>query len=413
MKRKDILKTLAICSVTLNMLTTEIGPTVFAVEPVINEKESPLEIGSESKLEDSASEEQSVKESEKNLIEEQQEKEVVAGTNELDSVIPNVSRASKEEWNVTTDGIYIRYNSDENSFTYDLLTQLSIKYCGDLEIIEDATFFTIETMEGNQIVDRTPYIEGTLLNFDDFDLKAQEYYVQFTFKAGRNPFTVGFYVNLQDLKVESVVDKPVNPESIINTASDNTVVPRWTIRNENGKEWTGLGNLTKEFLDSLPNGKYTNTVVVNGETIHGNPLSDEVKNDFVIRRPKPSIEIKGKFENELGKKINPETITGGLELEDSTGFWEIFDDSGKSVATGTDVTTIPVPSTEGKYTIKITETSTEGLVAIIEDNFEIRYPKATIQADQKVNPTKITGGYKIKDSRLTWEIIVLGTGKVI
>ncbi|MFS7489798.1 hypothetical protein AB6905_02135 [Carnobacterium maltaromaticum] len=40
MKRNDILKTLAVCSVTLSMLTTEIGSTALAVEPIVNTEDT-------------------------------------------------------------------------------------------------------------------------------------------------------------------------------------------------------------------------------------------------------------------------------------------------------------------------------------------------------------------------------------
>ena len=293
------------------------------------------------------------------------------------------------------DGFYVGFDGDEEAFTFDLLTNIAVKYIGS-RVVTGQVMFNIEDENGQIVVPDTNYEPGTVVKFADYGLTTGEYYVRFIFPTGKNSISAGAYINMQKLEVQSIVDKPINPESILNTSNSDTSNETWVIRHTDGREWTGSGNPTKDFLESLPNGDYTNTVSSTSQTKYGNPLADETTNTFSIRRPDPVVAVE--------KPFNPKEITAGLELPNSTGSWEIFDESGTVVASGTDITTIPVPTLEGKYTVKVRETSVEGLFKDAETNFEIRYPKATVTVDKPFNPEKITATNKIPDSTVTWEI---------
>ncbi|WP_317944901.1 LPXTG cell wall anchor domain-containing protein [Carnobacterium maltaromaticum] len=406
MKRKDILKTLAVCSVTLSMLTTEIGSTALAVEPIVNtedttEKNEKVQISEEN---NSAEEETVIEEDQ--VVEEtptaeftepvqvkQQESAVIS--NLAETIIPPISRAGETDWEIEMDGFYVGFDGDEEAFTFDLLTNIAVKYIGS-RVVTGQVMFNIEDENGQIVVPDTNYEPGTVVKFADYGLTTGEYYVRFIFPTGKNSISAGAYINMQKLEVQSIVDKPINPESILNTSNSDTSNETWVIRHTDGREWTGSGNPTKDFLESLPNGDYTNTVSSTSQTKYGNPLADETTNTFSIRRPDPVVAVE--------KPFNPKEITAGLELPNSTGSWEIFDESGTVVASGTDITTIPVPTLEGKYTVKVRETSVEGLFKDAETNFEIRYPKATVTVDKPFNPEKITATNKIPDSTVTWEI---------
>ncbi|CAD5901705.1 LPXTG-motif cell wall anchor domain protein [Carnobacterium maltaromaticum] len=406
MKRKDILKTLAVCSVTLSMLTTEIGSTALAVESIVNtedttEKNEKVQISEEN---NSAEEETVIEEDQ--VVEEtptaeftepvqvkQQESAVIS--NLAETIIPPISRAGETDWEIEMDGFYVGFDGDEEAFTFDLLTNIAVKYIGS-RVVTGQVMFNIEDENGQIVVPDTNYEPGTVVKFADYGLTTGEYYVRFIFPTGKNSISAGAYINMQKLEVQSIVDKPINPESILNTSNSDTSNETWVIRHTDGREWTGSGNPTKDFLESLPNGDYTNTVSSTSQTKYGNPLADETTNTFSIRRPDPVVAVE--------KPFNPKEITAGLELPNSTGSWEIFDESGTVVASGTDITTIPVPTLEGKYTVKVRETSVEGLFKDAETNFEIRYPKATVTVDKPFNPEKITATNKIPDSTVTWEI---------
>ena len=406
MKRNDILKTLAVCSVTLSMLTTEIGSTALAVEPIVNtedttEKNEQVQISEEN---NSAEEETVIEEDQ--VVEEtptaeftepvqvkQQESAVIS--NLAETIIPPISRAGETDWEIEMDGFYVGFDGDEEAFTFDLLTNIAVKYIGS-RVVTGQVMFNIEDENGQIVVPDTNYEPGTVVKFADYGLTTGEYYVRFIFPTGKNSISAGAYINMQKLEVQSIVDKPINPESILNTSNSDTSNETWVIRHTDGREWTGSGNPTKDFLESLPNGDYTNTVSSTSQTKYGNPLADETTNTFSIRRPDPVVAVE--------KPFNPKEITAGLELPNSTGSWEIFDESGTVVASGTDITTIPVPTLEGKYTVKVRETSVEGLFKDAETNFEIRYPKATVTVDKPFNPEKITATNKIPDSTVTWEI---------
>ena len=406
MKRNDILKTLAVCSVTLSMLTTEIGSTALAVEPIVNtedttEKNEKVQISEEN---NSAEEETVIEEDQ--VVEEtptaeftepvqvkQQESAVIS--NLAETIIPPISRAGETDWEIEMDGFYVGFDGDEEAFTFDLLTNIAVKYIGS-RVVTGQVMFNIEDENGQIVVPDTNYEPGTVVKFADYGLTTGEYYVRFIFPTGKNSISAGAYINMQKLEVQSIVDKPINPESILNASNSDTSNETWVIRHTDGREWTGSGNPTKDFLESLPNGDYTNTVSSTSQTKYGNPLADETTNTFSIRRPDPVVAVE--------KPFNPKEITAGLELPNSTGSWEIFDESGTVVASGTDITTIPVPTLEGKYTVKVRETSVEGLFKDAETNFEIRYPKATVTVDKPFNPEKITATNKIPDSTVTWEI---------
>ncbi|CAD5902586.1 LPXTG cell wall anchor domain-containing protein [Carnobacterium maltaromaticum] len=406
MKRKDILKTLAVCSVTLSMLTTEIGSTALAVEPIVNredtnEKNEKIQISEEN---NSAEEETVIEEDyvvEENPTAEftepvqvkQQESAVVS--NLAETIVPPISRAGEADWDIKMDGFYVGFDGDEEAFTFDLLTNIAVKYIGS-RVVTGQVIFNIEDENGQIVVPDTNYEPGTVVKFADYGLTTGEYYVRFIFPTGKNSISAGAYINMQKLEVQSIVDKPINPESILNTSNSDTSNETWVIRHTDGREWTGSGNPTKDFLENLPNGDYTNTVSSTSQTKYGNPLADDTTNIFSIRRPDPVVAVE--------KPFNPKEITAGLELPNSTGSWEILDESGAVVASGTDIATIPVPTLEGKYTVKVRETSTEGLFKDAETKFEIRYPKATVIVDKPFNPENITATNKIPDSTVTWEI---------
>ncbi|TFJ77748.1 LPXTG cell wall anchor domain-containing protein [Carnobacterium maltaromaticum] len=414
MKRNDILKTLAVCSVTLSMLTTEIGSTALAVEPIVNtedttEKNEKVKISEENSIaeeetvieEDQVVEENTTEEFTEPVQVKQQESAVIS--NLVETIIPPISRAGETDWEIEMDGFYVGFDGDEEAFTFDLLTNIAVKYIGS-RVVTGQVMFNIEDENGQIVVPDTNYEPGTVVKFADYGLTTGEYYVRFIFPTGKNSISAGAYINMQKLEVQSIVDKPINPESILNASNSDTSNETWVIRHTDGREWTGSGNPTKDFLESLPNGDYTNTVSSTSQTKYGNPLADETTNTFSIRRPDPVVAVE--------KPFNPKEITAGLELPNSTGSWEIFDESGTVVASGTDITTIPVPTLEGKYTVKVRETSVEGLFKDAETNFEIRYPKATVTVDKPFNPEKITATNKIPDSTVTWEIKD-ETGKVI
>ena len=406
MKRNDILKTLAVCSVTLSMLTTEIGSTALAVEPIVNtedttEKNEKVKISEENSIaeeetvieEDQVVEENTTEEFTEPVQVKQQESAVIS--NLAETIIPPISRAGETDWEIEMDGFYVGFDGDEEAFTFDLLTNIAVKYIGS-RVVTGQVMFNIEDENGQIVVPDTNYEPGTVVKFADYGLTTGEYYVRFIFPTGKNSISAGAYINMQKLEVQSIVDKPINPESILNTSNSDTSNETWVIRHTDGREWTGSGNPTKDFLESLPNGDYTNTVSSTSQTKYGNPLADETTNTFSIRRPDPVVAVE--------KPFNPKEITAGLELPNSTGSWEIFDESGTVVASGTDITTIPVPTLEGKYTVKVRETSVEGLFKDAETKFEIRYPKATVTVDKPFNPEKITATNKIPDSTVTWEI---------
>ncbi|MEK4150195.1 LPXTG cell wall anchor domain-containing protein [Carnobacterium sp. FSL E2-0243] len=406
MKRNDILKTLAVCSVTLSMLTTEIGSTALAVEPIVNtedttEKNEKVKISEENSIaeeetvieEDQVVEENNTEEFTEPVQVKQQESAVIS--NLAETIIPPISRAGETDWEIEMDGFYVGFDGDEEAFTFDLLTNIAVKYIGS-RVVTGQVMFNIEDENGQIVVPDTNYEPGTVVKFADYGLTTGEYYVRFIFPTGKNSISAGAYINMQKLEVQSIVDKPINPESILNTSNSDISNETWVIRHTDGREWTGSGNPTKDFLESLPNGDYTNTVSSTSQTKYGNPLADETTNTFSIRRPDPVVAVE--------KPFNPKEITAGLELPNSTGSWEIFDESGTVVASGTDITTIPVPTLEGKYTVKVRETSVEGLFKDAETNFEIRYPKATVTVDKPFNPEKITATNKIPDSTVTWEI---------
>ncbi|KRN73166.1 hypothetical protein IV76_GL002280 [Carnobacterium maltaromaticum] len=388
------------------MLTTEIGSTALAVEPIVNtedttEKNEKVKISEENSIaeeetvieEDQVVEENTTEEFTEPVQVKQQESAVIS--NLAETIIPPISRAGETDWEIEMDGFYVGFDGDEEAFTFDLLTNIAVKYIGS-RVVTGQVMFNIEDENGQIVVPDTNYEPGTVVKFADYGLTTGEYYVRFIFPTGKNSISAGAYINMQKLEVQSIVDKPINPESILNTSNSDISNETWVIRHTDGREWTGSGNPTKDFLESLPNGDYTNTVSSTSQTKYGNPLADETTNTFSIRRPDPVVAVE--------KPFNPKEITAGLELPNSTGSWEIFDESGTVVASGTDITTIPVPTLEGKYTVKVRETSVEGLFKDAETNFEIRYPKATVTVDKPFNPEKITATNKIPDSTVTWEI---------
>ncbi|MEG0181817.1 MAG: hypothetical protein RR657_07990, partial [Peptostreptococcaceae bacterium] len=285
MKRKDILKTLAVCSVTLSILTTEIGSTALAVEPIVNtedttEKNEKVQISEEN---NSAEEETVIEEDQ--VVEEtptaeftepvqvkQQESAVIS--NLAETIIPPISRAGEADWEIEMDGFYVGFDGDEEAFTFDLLTNIAVKYIGS-RVVTGQVIFNIEDENGQIVVPDTNYEPGTVVKFADYGLTTGEYYIRFIFPTGKNSISAGAYINMQKLEVQSIVDKPINPESILNTSNSDISNETWVIRHTDGREWTGSGNPTKDFLDSLPNGDYTNIVSSTSQTKYGNPLADE------------------------------------------------------------------------------------------------------------------------------------------
>ena len=154
MKRNDILKTLAVCSVTLSMLTTEIGSTALAVEPIVNtedttEKNEKVKISEENSIaeeetvieEDQVVEENTTEEFTEPVQVKQQESAVIS--NLAETIIPPISRAGETDWEIEMDGFYVGFDGDEEAFTFDLLTNIAVKYIGS-RVVTGQVMFNIE-----------------------------------------------------------------------------------------------------------------------------------------------------------------------------------------------------------------------------------------------------------------------------
>ncbi|CRH20259.1 LPXTG-motif cell wall anchor domain protein (fragment) [Carnobacterium maltaromaticum] len=203
-------------------------------------------------------------------------------------------------------------------------------------------------------------------------------------------------------KATAEVDKPVNPGKLTagQKLPDSTLT--WEVRDLAGN-LISTGSGTDAEVPKLE-GHYQ--LITTETSLEGEVHTASV--NFEVRYPKAEVEV--------SKPINPETITGGQKIPDSELTWEITDESGTVISSGSGKD-IPVPTENGTYTVKITETSPEGEISIVNDTFVVRHPDATIEIEKPLNPDKITAGQKLPDSTLTWvikdkdgNIISTGTG---
>ncbi|MDL2276505.1 hypothetical protein LJC02_02510, partial [Breznakia sp. OttesenSCG-928-G09] len=114
---------------------------------------------------------------------------------------------------------------------------------------------------------------------------------------------------------------------------------------------------------------------------------------------------------DINRKNNPTEASVGSDNTEATNSWEIKDKDGNIVGSGNDtddpmdvIKTLP----EGSYTLENTATITTILGNDVTDTasepFVIRHPEASVNIDKKENPSEITGGKKLDDSDLLWEI---------
>ncbi|MCO6018511.1 hypothetical protein CKN86_01035 [Carnobacterium divergens] len=214
-----------------------------------------------------------------------------------------------------------------------------------------------------------------------------------------NPLTNKTNDNFEIRHPESttLVDRPINPESLTGTKKIEDSELTWTIYDKNNQPIaTGSGNeVPLAEINALADGEYT----VKFTEMSPEAIADTSSGEFKIRRPESTTTV--------DKPINPESLTGTQKLPDSSLGWVIYDKDGKPVASGLGS---EVPSSEvkdlenGEYKIEFTETSTEGSTHSSDGTFKIRRPETTTTVDKPVNPSSVTGTQKLPESSLEWVI---------
>lgn len=222
-----------------------------------------------------------------------------------------------------------------------------------------------------------------------------------------NPLTNKTNDNFEIRHPESttLVDRPINPESLTGTKKIENSELTWTIYDKNNQPIaTGPGNeVPMTVIKALADGEYT----VKFTEMSPEAISDTSSGEFKIRRPESTTTV--------DKPINPESLTGTQKLPDSSLGWVIYDKDGKPIASGLGS---EVPSSEmkelenGDYKIEFTETSTDGDTHSSSDTFEIRRPETTTIVDKPVNPASVTGTQKLPESSLEW-VIYDSDGKTV
>ncbi|EUJ25962.1 hypothetical protein [Listeria cornellensis] len=206
----------------------------------------------------------------------------------------------------------------------------------------------------------------------------------------------------------------INPNKLTAGSDKANAETAWTIKDANGTVIeTGAGSIPDSVLSGLKEGSYTieNTATI--VTEYGNTVANTATDTFLIRHPESTTTV--------DKAINPNGITGGQKIADSTLSWEIKNSDGIVLATGSgkDVPKATITGlAEGSYTVSFTELSPEGETHESTGSFLIRHPESTTTVDKAINPSAIIGGQKIADSTLSWEIknsdgtvIATGSGK--
>ncbi|MBC1457649.1 LPXTG cell wall anchor domain-containing protein [Listeria newyorkensis] len=303
-----------------------------------------------------------------------------------------------------------------NFRVFDLTSKLQADYMNKSEFGDKLTYEIRDFANASTVLKAEAEIDyaGTI---DISSLSDGKYYIVLKSYNVFGYDTGTMIVNVQH--VAATVDVTgehgkINPNKLTVGSDKANAETVWTIKDANGTDIeTGTGSIPDTLLSSLKEGSYTieNTATI--VTEYGNTVADTATDTFLIRHPESTTTV--------DKPINPSAITGGQKISESTLSWEIKGSDGTTIAMGTgkDVPKETITGlTEGSYTVSFTELSPEGETHESTGNFLIRHPESTTTVDKSINPSAITGGQKIPESTLSWEIknsdgtvIATGTGK--
>ncbi len=315
---------------------------------------------------------------EENVIQgEQALNENTAGTNEeaIGRISPFASGSV-----TSTDGLwtatfynpaqYVYTNNQEATFFVDFAGPVSLQYNGTKT---GDYLLTICDMGYNVLLDgnNSPYAYETPVTNTtafDFSIVAETEFIAIYHKhIPQNHFlpdTWSISFNNEKITADTTVDRTLNPHQIVNTSNRPEAVIDWIIKDaDNEIVLSGTGALIDQtLLDALPDGVYSVSIVANGQTKYGNPLSAQDSDTFVILKPQANVYVE--------KPTNPDIVTVNKKLPDSNLSWVLKDSQGNIVDTGMG-NDVPVPTELGVYTIEATETSVDGLVSTASGTFEI------------------------------------------
>lgn len=313
---------------------------------------------------------------------------VMASEAEMNSTITNGDAL----WNAT---FYspVKYQSTddgEGSFYVDFLGEVSMEYTGTktgdyMLTIYDMSYDLLTDENGNYYANQLLLSNGAIFDYSIID--ATEFmavYQRHVVGHHYLPDTWRIVFNNETVTVQTSVNKPINPTEIKNTADHPDATIRWEIKDTDGNVVLSGDSLiiAEDLLENLPDGSYSISTIAESATKYGNPISASDSDTFVIRRPQASVVIDA--------PIDPESVTVGQKLPDSTLTWTLKDSDGNILETGSG-TDVPIPAEPGVYTVEAKEVSTEGLVSVAIDTFEI-LPGAPVveeedleEADQAAN----------------------------
>ncbi|MCB5953848.1 LPXTG cell wall anchor domain-containing protein [Enterococcus sp. CWB-B31] len=327
---------------------------------------------------------------------------VEAGISPADEVSGITPTAVVNNFDLVIDGVEVAPGA-----WYDFPTYVSGSYLADnINSFVDSYQLTLTSVETGEVFILSS--TGTSFNFDISGYADGQYTVQIN-AIGRwemngnslpQNWVMTFGLELKSTDAAVIPDATYNPNSIDTSfQGDNN---NWVIKNEAGEVVAqGSGEVIDDsILSTLEEGNYTVENTATATTQMGSEVPPTTATGtFTIRHPESTTTV--------DKPINPDSITGTQKITDSVLTWEIKDSSGTVVASGTG-SEVPQDTIkgleEGDYTVEFTETSPEGETHTSSGSFTARYPQSSTNVDREYNPESITGGQRLPDSELTWEI---------
>lgn len=209
------------------------------------------------------------------------------------------------------------------------------------------------------------------------------------------------------------IDRPYNPRYIVGEKSIPESLVEWVITDMGGREsaWGNEESISEDILMNLPEGTY----LVDFTEISPEEERHTSQGTFTIRYPEAILT--------MDRPYNPRSICGEQKILTSSLTWVIKDESGSVIEHGSGdeipqelIQNLP----ESIYVAGFKETSPEEETHTVWEEFRVRYPESSTMVNRVYNPTVVTGGKKIAESRLEWiikgdsdEIVDSGEGSQI
>lgn len=266
---------------------------------------------------------------------------------------------------------------------------------GEKKILESTLEWVIKDFSGTIIESGSgPEVPQQIL----LNLLQGEYTIYFTETSPEgDTHTSNGTFNIRHPESTIAIDRPYNPRHIIGEKSIPESLLEWMITDMGGTKvaWGHEQSISEDILMNLPEGTYLVdfTEISPEEEIHTSHGS------FTIRYPEATLT--------MDRSYNPRSILGGKKLLTSSLTWVIRDESGSVIELGSGdeipqdlIRNLP----ESIYVAGFKETSPEEETHTVWEEFIVRYPESSTMINRVYNPTVVTGGKKISESRLEWVI---------